>query len=262
MSDWVTLEVPPGAEQYPIVVPSNYCRRPLCGVIDRGEHLQLPVEMLAAYPRAPRKTTAEEVAEMLHKAKAPTPWQAPDGCRVIADCMMTPLSYQHTRKRPFGPKDKPDRNRLCRAQDAIDELRRVLPNIIRRWNDSLTDPTDPTESWWQGVEPPKARDCVGDLERLLALLKSLPPLTSRRYTPWWQLDAARLFELYRATVDASAGISEEGPAVRFVHEALKKMGYPARITPTGIDHALRRRALDWHDIATLQRWENPVFDSW
>jgi hypothetical protein len=236
-------------------------------VIDLGKNLQMPFETLAASSRPPRKVTAQEVAQMLHRAKAPRPWQDADGCRVIADCMMTPLAYQHTRKSPLGYHEKPGRNRLRRAQDAIDELRRLLPTIIRRFNDTLLierlDPTTAAEAarWWQNEPPPEARGRVDDFETLLALLKSLPRLTLRRPTPWWQLDAARLFSLYRATVDPTAGISEEGPAVRFVHEALKKMGYPARITQSGIDHALRRRALDWYGIAVRQRFDNPVFDA-
>ena len=129
---------------------------------------------------------------MLHRAKAPRPWQDPDGCRVIADCMMTPLAYQHTRQSPLGFKGKPGRNRLRRAQDAIDELRRALPPIIRRFNDTLLLERiyTPAALWWQDEPPPEARGRVDDFETLLALLKSLPRLTLRRPVPWWQLDAA------------------------------------------------------------------------
>jgi len=231
-------------------------------VIDLGANLQMEFKTLAASSRPPRKATPQEVAQMLHRAKAPRPWQDPDGCRVIADCMMTPLAYQHTRQSPLGFKGKPGRNRLRRAQDAIDELRRALPPIIRRFNDTLLLERiyTPAALWWQDEPPPEARGRVDDFETLLALLKSLPRLTLRRPVPWWQLDAARLFSLYRATVDPSAGVSEEGPAVRFIHEAVKKMGCPAGITHSGIDHALRRRALDWYGIAVRQRFDNPVFD--
>jgi hypothetical protein len=127
-------------------------------VINRGKNLQMAANTLAASRRPPPKVTAQEVAEMLLRAKAPRPWQDPDGCRVIADCMMTPLSYRHTRRSRLGPEDKPGRNGLCRAQDAIDELRRVLPTIIRRFNDSLLLATGSpgTRSAWRSSPRPAA----------------------------------------------------------------------------------------------------------
>jgi hypothetical protein len=140
-----------GTDDPDLSAPSN--RRPPTGekresaprggtltVIDRGKNLQEPFETLMLCSHTPpRKTTAEEVAEMLHKAKAPTPWQNPDGCdkakaptpwqnpdgcRVIADCIQTPLAYQE------GPgiiefQEKPPQEKLRRAQDAIDAAARV-----------------------------------------------------------------------------------------------------------------------------------------
>lgn len=54
--------------------------------------MSLPAKQtLAQSTRLPRKVTAQEVAQMLRRAKAPKPCQDPDGCRLIAECMMTSL---------------------------------------------------------------------------------------------------------------------------------------------------------------------------
>jgi hypothetical protein len=196
---------------------------------------------------------------MLRRAKAP--WQDPHGCRIIADSMMWSL------RSPSGCPSP----RLRRAQDAIDVLRRLLPTVISHFRDACPEAErleelaeDPSydreaEDDWalETGSPGRPRKIVDAFEQLLPLLNSLPRLTLRHPTPWWQLDAARLFEIYTVVVDRSAGISEEGPAVRFLHEALMKMGYPASITHSAIDHALRRRGMDWLDIATKRRLYDP-----
>jgi hypothetical protein len=194
-----------------------------------------------------RFLTAQEVAQMLRRVKAPEPWRNPDGCLKIAGCIMSPLHalYFTDMSRFDECQNTPSRNRMRRAQDAINELRRLLPTVISRFKNDA----DLVRGFRDGHQLKLGTDLdrVEDFEKLLALLESLPRLTLRHPTPWWQLDAARLFTLYRTTVSASAGMSEEGPAIR--HEALKKMGYSAQITKSGIAHALRRRSQDWHEIS-------------
>jgi hypothetical protein len=196
-----------------------------------------------------RFVTAQEVAQMLRRVKAPEPWRNPDGCLKIAGCIKSPLHALHfTDTSRFDEcQNTLSRNRMRRAQDAINELRRLLPTVISRFKNDA----DLVRGFRDGHQLKLGTDLdrVEDFEKLLALLESLPRLTLRHPTPWWQLDAARLFTLYRTTVSASAGMSEEGPAIRFIHEALKKMGYSAQITKSGIAHALRRRSQDWHEIS-------------
>jgi hypothetical protein len=73
-------------------------------------------------------------------------------------------------------------------------------------------------------------------------LNSLPPRPRQRAKAWWRLDAAKLWDIYRATIDVGAGISPGGPAVRFIEVALGHMGY--RRLPKHIESALQGR-VDW-----------------
>jgi hypothetical protein len=73
-------------------------------------------------------------------------------------------------------------------------------------------------------------------------LNSLPPRPRQRAKAWWRLDAAKLWDIYRAAIDVSAGISPGGPAVRFIAAALARMGY--RRLPKHIESALHDR-VDW-----------------
>jgi hypothetical protein len=82
------------------------------------------------------------------------------------------------------------------------------------------------------------------LKKVLADLNRLPPRPKQRAKAWWRLDAAKLWGIYRSMIDVSAGISPEGPAVRFIEAALARMGY--RRLPKHIESALRD-PIDWRN---------------
>src|SRR5215472_5200978 len=87
-----------------------------------------------------------------------------------------------------------------------------------------------------------------------------PPLPrgrqkKRRWEPsvWFiPLDAAKLWHIYRATIDVSAGISPGGPAVRFIRAVLVRMGY--RRLPKHIESALRD-PVNWPDEYLRRRFD-------
>jgi len=93
------------------------------------------------------------------------------------------------------------------------------------------------------------------LKKVLTLLDSLPPRQTQRKKAWWRLDAAKLGELYRTTIDVSAGISPGGPAVRFIKAALARMGY--RPLPTHIESALRD-PVDWRNEFLRRRLDDVI----
>jgi hypothetical protein len=93
------------------------------------------------------------------------------------------------------------------------------------------------------------------LKDVLTLLNSLPPRPRQRSKAWWRVDAAKLWDLYRTTIDVSAGISPEGPAVRFVRAALTHMGY--RRLPEHIESALRD-PVNWRDEFLLRRLDEVI----
>jgi hypothetical protein len=99
---------------------------------------------------------------------------------------------------------------------------------------------------------PLATERCEILKNVLALLNSLPPRPRQRAKAWWRLDAAKLWHIYRSTIDVSAGISYGGPAVRFIEAALARMGY--RRLPKHIESALDDR-VNWRDEFLRRRFD-------
>jgi len=63
---------------------------------------------------------------------------------------------------------------------------------------------------------------------------------ARALAQTWHTDAARLFSAYQRFVDPNVGISNEGPAVRFIQAALRRMRHPT-VERAAIAQALKRR---------------------
>ena len=225
------------------------------------DFIQLPPRALPAGWIA---VTVSEVAEMLRQARVREPWHAPElGCYSLAQCINNPLGYQSinsagktiSKKRlghdPGVIDGKPARTKAGRARDAIDELGRALPSAITEFESSVaqsfrvySSPPSQAQHLRALQNLPLATERCEILKNVLALLNSLPPRPRQRAKAWWRLDAAKLWHLYRATIDVSAGISPGGPAVRFIAAALARMGY--RRLPKHIESALDDR-VDWRD---------------
>jgi len=223
--------------------------------------IQLPPRTL---PEDWIAVTVDDVAEMLRQARVREPWHNPElGCYSLAQCINLPLGYRSINSagkmiskerlgRDPGVNDgKPARTKADRARDAIDELRRALPSAIAEFESSVAQssrwylsPPSHAQEMRAIQDLPLATERCEILKKVLVLLNSLPPRPRRRAKAWWRLDAAKLWHIYRSTIDVSAGISPGGPGVRFIEAALARMGY--RRLPKHIESALDDR-INWRD---------------
>src|SRR5580704_2387316 len=227
-----------------------------------GDRDSLAVDFIQLPPRALPEgwiaVTVSDVAKMLRQARVQEPWYAPWlGCYSLAQCINNPLGYQSinsagktiSKKYPGANDGKPARTKADRARDAIDELRRALPSAITEFESSVAQSfkvyssplPEPSICVLFKTIPRPPRGCE-ILKNVLALWNSLPPRPRQRAKGWWRPDAAKLWDIYRAAIDVSAGISPGGPAVRFIAAALARMGY--RRLPKHIESALHDR-VDW-----------------
>jgi hypothetical protein len=208
----------------------------------------------------------DDVYRMLLEAGAPDPSQKPwerrdwvTGCAVIAHYINFPLGR---RVMPDGSCKLVQNNgtgpiatELRLEREQIGNLRRTLKKIIEMIETNRSPPY--YERHQRHIEPCRCElfeahiDLIERRKTLLGILKSWPR-TPEREKSWWHLDAARLLDGYRSVVNALAGRSAQGPAVRFIERALEVMGYRPVPTPVAIERALRRRNKDWLYQATLQ----------
>jgi hypothetical protein len=244
MSDWKSLG--------PFKLPPD---------VDAVDFIKLPSRVL---PPGWKAVTEAKVAEMLRQAGAPEPWIAPElACYALAQCINNPLGYQTMLGGSDGiieAKPKPKRTEVHRARDAIDELLRVLPSVIAVYESNTAECFRVYSSSSREAERLRETQRIPQatfeiLKQVLTLLKSLPP--RRRAKPWWHFDAAKLFDIYRHTIDPSAGLSAGGPAVRFIRKALGEIGYRHLPNPSGIASALRRTT-NWSDEFLRRRVESLV----
>jgi hypothetical protein len=237
----------------------------------------LAVQVLQLQPRARSPNwvpvTVTEVADMLRQARVREPWHEPElGCHALAQSINNPLGYQALGRRVkavrrVGHESGVDDGRLVRtkasrARDAIEELRRALPDAIAALENSVAESFTLNCS---SAEEPEQLRAIQDLplataryeilKQVLTLLDSLPPRQTQRKKAWWRLDAAKLWDLYRTMIDVSAGISPGGPAVRFIEAALARMGY--RPLPTHIESALRD-PVDWRNEFLRRRLDDVI----
>jgi len=239
-------------------------------------HESLTTEIIKFPPRAVsqdwKAVTVADVTEMLRQARVREPWHAPDlGCFSLAQCINNPLGYRsvYTTRTTISKKraghdcgvieGKPARTKADRARETIDQLRRVLTAAIAEFESSVTQAfrvysSSPlsTEHLREIQGLPQAIERCEIFKQVLVLLNSLPPRPRQRARAWWRLDAAKLWHIYRATIDVSAGISPGGPAVRFIRAALVRMGY--RRLPKHIESALRD-PINWRDEYLRRRFD-------
>jgi hypothetical protein len=161
-------------------------------------------------------------------------------CYNLWQCINHPLAYRPTVDGGLAFREKgrkPVRTPLDRAWDAINELRRVLPMIIEPFEDSMSRAvrhllSPPAHAQQMRELRDGALNRLDTFKKLLALIESLPKRA--RASIAWHLDGAKILEAYRLDIDPSAGVSPNGPAVRFIRTALECIGYenlPSNLRP-------------------------------
>jgi hypothetical protein len=162
----------------------------------------------------------DEWAEMLRAARVPEPWNDPDAPSKFAE----EISWAFHGARA-------ERTIWTRRKAAIDELRRVLPEIIEgdEWFlEICTNPTPKQKSVLAraNADPDRLSRELQINRRLLQALPDREPPIRKHPGPSgkaWLVDAQRLFGLYLKVIDPNSGAS--GPAVRFIEAALRQMGH-------------------------------------
>jgi hypothetical protein len=124
-----------------------------------------------------------------------------------------------------------------RAQEALNELRRVLPSIIQNEHKNLNRAVTILSAIADNGSAPATAKAVfelaEELERqvtvldklrsLLALAADVPTLTRRTVMDWHS--AAIWLSVYYKRVVGEIRISADGPAVRFIRSALYRLGW-------------------------------------
>jgi hypothetical protein len=170
--------------------------------------------------------TPDEWTELLRAAKAPEPWADPNAAQKFAAAITS------------RELDTLPRMAWDRARDAVDELRRVLPEMIRAREQTLERLAERGRSHYRIADTVRA-----DTEALRLLQQALPEphvFALPRRGKAWHIDAERLLLLYREHVNPKSGMTAKGRAVNFIALALKRMGHGVR-EPNAIEKALRRR---------------------
>lgn len=174
----------------------------------------------------------DEVMDLLRQAGAPERWQNPEACAAIC-IIKIPIV-----ERPRTLEDK--------AQDLVNQLRRVLPELIRRADDikqlievggfapevfSFTDLLKEKEACQRLLET---------LEQTLDLRGWRAQSELERLRPSWHALAVRLLTFYRAVVDQSCGIFADSAAIRFIDAVLERVHARSGRTRHAIAKALQR----------------------
>jgi hypothetical protein len=183
--------------------------------------------MLRASHRQFPPILPERWAEMLRQTGAPEgSWADPSAPEKFAAAITSRVRNLVQRDRKPRDSDK--------ARHAVAVLRRVLPGIIRD-----------TQYWVDDY----ARRGYGvdrdNLDAIRRLQKNLPPTGWLSAPPSLEkaehIDARRLLRLYRQLIDPGCGASDDGPAVKFIYAALRKMGHRPQ-SVVAIGRALRRKS--------------------
>jgi hypothetical protein len=200
-------------------------------------------------PKTKPIITAADVAALFRDVGAPAP---------SAESLPYVIVTMRNIAAHYRPKPRQKRTAQDRAQDAVDELHRVLPAIIKDTSTELTNFQEFHQKQVQHAQTVSqdkvlaesiahiAANRVSDLEEKLAayrrIFNSLCNFDLASPRPGdaeiWHADAKLLLDIYRSVVGEDAGASRVGPAVRFIQSALKLCG--KNVSPGAIEVALAR----------------------
>jgi hypothetical protein len=187
--------------------------------------------MAVDVPLTQQAVTGEQVASLLRSVGAPEPFANPAALNLAA----VKLTWLRTRVAE-AKRNPRARGAFERAQDAIDELRRVLPEI-HAWY-SLPGPDHRTDTDLYKDQLAIGRSRIEHLQAALFDVietRGKPPVIEGT----WHDRAATCCQLY-ILITESGSVSKHGPACRFVQAALRLLGDGDKELGT-IEQALRRR---------------------
>lgn len=171
--------------------------------------------------------TAEQILKLLKDP--PDELRTSAGLRKLAWCVETVRANRAPREDRKHPRTTEER-----AQAAINELRRTIPEIAASYrNPEHAD-------FWSDDEREQFKLFAVQIEDWIG---AAPSLWDRRITGGknWHAVAHWALEFYRREVDEKAGISIAGPPVIFIKGVLRLCGF-GEITGDAVEKALRRKA--------------------
>jgi len=192
--------------------------------------------MLIPIPGGTCRIEAAEMADMLKAAGAPEPWLRPNKCIAVVG----------------HPVSEGQQKIEHRAQNAVNELRRVLPQVIeneeRGIGKDLASLVALKESQPESLfvnlavleiseELGQRLDNIEKLKALSAAVEAAPTMI-RRGIKDWHPAAVWLASYYRGVV-GTFKISADGPAVRFIAAVMRRLGWHEMVTPAAIAKAVR-----------------------
>lgn len=184
-------------------------------------------------PFTVREFTVDEVTALLIESKAPKKLLRPELIHNIAHAML--FAYDG-RLGSLPPEEIKERDLRKKAQKAVNELRKLLPEIRVFTMSRFVSIT--IGGGKKGLEEPLVAEAL--LARHLVDL-DIPHVTFRPPIWDWHRAAAHIWVYYRDVV-GHASTSHTGPAVRFIQVALRETGYGAVELGT-IEKSLKR----WRD---------------
>jgi hypothetical protein len=168
------------------------------------------------------------IAAMLSPAGAPKPANSVDIAQLAARCLTVAMGHQ--RSIEIEADWAPYKKLLREAREAQRKLRQLMPSLIAPWKLSK----------WS-----EARSRVFEYETFAEELEKIDfsdpgysDLTGRRV---WEPGAQDLADAYREIVNPNTGWSRDGPAVRFLVEALRRVYPGTNPTAAAIESLLARR---------------------
>lgn len=198
-------------------------------------------------PLPKQSITADDVIDLFEGVGAPRP--SPESLQYIV------ITFRNIALH-YRPKSEPKRTPEQRAQAAVDELRRVLPSIIKKAEKDLGEAKSLYEA--QQAHATSTKDTVAavlasvllvrveNCERELCCRREMFNNLCDLYLPPRQQskrvlheDMQTLLDVYRSVIGREVGISKTGPAVRFIMAALAKCG-AAKVEGSAVAQALAR----------------------
>jgi hypothetical protein len=191
-------------------------------------------------PTPGKQIDAADVAALLKKARAPAVAAFGDLTRIVD--LLAGIPGIIDDRRWLAERLK-ERSIYDRAQAAIDELRRVVPIIIKHEagignffdDEQYLNDAKSLERWFDTLPDFMARVSCPPFKEMYNDPQIYSP------TKIWQGHAALLFLEYQAIV-GKCGVSRDGPAVRFVKACFDFCGVHKATTLDGIEKAIRRAA--------------------